>query len=61
MTRLLRREQRNHFIVEKRPSGNAVQENDRLALADIGPSHAERLISKAVEFGPSLSLPKGLM
>ena len=57
----LAREQRNHLVVEKRPGGNAVQKNDRLALANIGLSHAERLIGQAVEFGRFLSLPKGLM
>ena len=57
----LGRQKRNDFVIQKRPSRNSMQKNDRVAIAEIGTCHAERLMCEAVEFGDLLPLAKGLM
>ena len=54
-------EQRYHLVIEKRPGGNSVQEDDRRAVAKVGPSDAKRFVAQPVQLDRSLPLPESVM
>src|SRR6476620_2285476 len=52
---------RDHLVVEKRPGGNSVQQDDRRAVAEVGPRDPKRFVAQPFQLGRFLPLPESVM